>query len=81
VIEEYERIKELVRHFHFKDYGWRDGRLGHTALGEGDVGYEAIYANIVASRIDACISLEPEVEGDGAARSIRYFMDLQGQTV
>jgi sugar phosphate isomerase/epimerase len=80
VIEEYERIKELVRHFHFKDYGWRDERLGHAALGEGDVGYEGIYARIVASQIDACISLEPEVDGDGVKRSIEYFMNMQEQT-
>jgi sugar phosphate isomerase/epimerase len=77
VFEEYERIKELVRHFHFKDYKKTDHQFIHAVLGEGDVGFAEMYSRIKGSNTGACISLEPEVDGEGVVKSIRNFIAMQ----
>jgi len=74
--EEYERIKGLVRHFHFKDYRKGEGRFSHAALGEGDIDYAGLTAMIRRDGVEACISLEPEVDREGVMRSIGNFLAM-----
>jgi sugar phosphate isomerase/epimerase len=76
LVEEYGRIKGMVRHFHFKDYRRSEHKFIHAALGEGDIAYAELTALIRGDELEACISLEPEVDEEGVMRSIRNFMAM-----
>jgi sugar phosphate isomerase/epimerase len=78
ILEEYEKIKGQVRHFHFKDYRKTGKRFTHAVFSEGDVGYRELYALIEKDRGDWCVSLEPEIGGEGVVKSIRNFFECAG---
>ena len=74
--EEYARIKDMVAHFHFKDYRKSAGSFAHAVLGEGDICFPELMASIRSNVGDASISLEPEVDEEGVLRSIKNFMAM-----
>jgi L-ribulose-5-phosphate 3-epimerase len=77
VAEEYERIRDRVVHFHFKDYRKTGKGFEHIAFGEGDAGFEKLSTTIFGESAEKCISLEPEVDREGVLRSIRNFAAMQ----
>jgi len=79
--QEYEMIKDRVRHFHFKDYRKTAERYEHTPLGEGDIEYSHLYSLIKKDGGEKGISLEPEVEWEGVKRSIENFSAIQMHAV
>jgi sugar phosphate isomerase/epimerase len=76
LIDEYERIKERVRYFHFKDYMKSGSGFQHAIFGEGDVGYENLYRRIKGDRGNRIVSLEPEVEARQVEKSIQNFIGM-----
>jgi L-ribulose-5-phosphate 3-epimerase len=74
--KEYERIKDMVAHFHFKDYRKRDNGFAHAALGEGDIGYKELMRSIRRDMGEVCVSLEPEVDEASVLRSVRNFIAM-----
>ena len=75
--QEYAMIKDHVRYFHFKDYRKTDNGYEHTPLGEGNIDYSSLYSRINKEAVEKYISLEPEVDEEGVARSIENFSSMQ----
>jgi L-ribulose-5-phosphate 3-epimerase len=76
LIDEYVRIRERVKYFHFKDYRKTGIGFLHAIFGEGDVGYKNLYRCIKRDRGNRIVSLEPEVEARGVEKCIQNFIGM-----
>ena len=76
LLDEYNKIKEKVTYFHFKDYMKNNNGFQHAAFGEGDVGFTNLYEVIKMDDNDKVISLEPEVDAEGVEISIQNMLAL-----
>lgn len=76
LLDEYNKIKEKVIYFHFKDYRKSDNGFQHAAFGDGDVGFTSLYEVIKMDDNDKVISLEPEVDAEGVEISIQNMLAL-----
>lgn len=62
IFKEYEKIKEKIRYYHFKDYNEVNERFSHVTFGKGDIDYIGIQKSIINDKFEGYISLESEVE-------------------
>lgn len=60
-LEFYRKVREHIVHVHIKDERMVDGRTVYTFPGEGDGRVREILSELMHSRYDACLTIEPHM--------------------
>ena len=79
---EAEELAAEIGHVHIKNYHYdpsvQPKPFVHVPAGEGDIDYDRLIPILKKNGCEAVLSLEPEVDGEGTKKSMRWMMDHFG---